>query len=203
MATTSLPKSSQLDWTGDALLLKDVVATGSVFVNGSTISSTTVDTVNNLTASATEINRNNKVSTRMVAGGSTLTVTEALHDGKIIALDTLAGTTATLPASTGGGATFKFMVTVLATSLSHIIKVANATDVMTGSIWISDTDTAGTTTAFSTAASSDTITLNRSTTGSVTKGEYIELVDYAAGFWAVRGFLSNTGNGATPFSATV
>lgn len=156
-----------------------------------------------LDATATEINRACDVSTRLVAAGATLAVTEAAHDGKTILLDTAAGSICTLPTSSGSGAVYRFMVSVLATSNSHIVKVANATDVLVGSVWISDTDTAGTTTAFSTASTSDTITLNRSTTGSVTKGEWIEVQDIAAGFFAVRGFLSCTGSGATPFSAGV
>jgi hypothetical protein len=163
-----------------------------IAINGATI-----------TATATELNRLADTSGRLVAAGSALSVTEAAHDGKIILLDTATGSTCTLPASSGSGAVFRFVVSVVATSNSHVIKVANATDVMSGSIILSDTDTAGTATAFSTAASSDTVTLNRSTTGSVIKGEFVELVDIAAGFWAVNGVLANTGSGATPFSATV
>jgi hypothetical protein len=109
----------------------------------------------------------------------------------------------TLPAAAGTGARFRFVVAALATSNSHIVKVANASDVMYGVITTIDTDTAGTVTGWATAADSDTITLNRSTTGSVTIGEWIELEDLATNVWAVRGQLSNTGNGATPFSATV
>lgn len=156
-----------------------------------------------MAATITEVNRAADVSSRLVAAGATLSVTEALHDGKIILLDTLAGSTCTLPASTGSGAVFHFKVKALATSNSHIIKVANASDVMAGLISVVDTDTAGTITGYATAASSDTITLNRSTTGSVTLGEWVECVDILTNTWAVRGVLSNTSSSATPFSATV
>jgi hypothetical protein len=163
-----------------------------------------VDTAGtNIDATGLEINRAADVSARLVAAGSALTATVAAHDGRIILLDTAAGSTVTLPAASGSGAVIRAVVSVLATSNSHIVKVANSSDVMAGSVVISDTDTAGTATAFSTAASSDTVTLNRSTTGSVTKGEWLEFTDIAANVWAVRGTLSNTGNGATPFSATV
>lgn len=192
MATTSLPTSQQLDWSGNALLVTDVVATGSI-VNGGVVQ----------LATGTEINRAADVSTRLVAAGATLAVTEALHDGKIILLDTAAGSVCTLPTSTGSGAVFRFVISTVATSNSHKVLVANSTDVMAGSILISDTDTAGTVTAFSTAASSDTITLNRTTTGSIVKGEWIEVIDIAAGFFAVTGVIANTASGATPFSATV
>jgi hypothetical protein len=133
-----------------------------------------------------------------------LTVATITHAGRTMLFDlvTLATRSRCLRRSAAAIAT-SFMVKTLATSNSHIVKVANSTDVMAGSILISDTDTAGTVTAFSTAASSDTVTLNRTTTGSVTKGEWFVLEDIASGVWAVNGVLSNTASGATPFSATV
>ena len=137
-----------------------------------------------------------------LAGGATLTLVEATHNGKLIKLDTAAGTIVTLPASTGNGARYRFIVSVLATSNSHIVKVANATDVMRGLVFTMD-DTAANAEAYATASTSDTITLNRTTTGSVSLGEYIDVEDFAAGFFRVLGHISNTGSSATPFSATV
>lgn len=142
------------------------------------------------------------LSAREVAAGATLTLTVAAHAGKTINLDTAAGSVVTLPAATGSGARFRFLVKVLATSNSHIVKVTTD-DVMYGAVLVVDTDTAGTVTGFATAADSDTVTLNRSTTGSVTIGEWLEFEDIATDKWAVTGLLTNTGNGATPFSATV
>lgn len=140
----------------------------------------------------------------LLAGGSAATLSNAAHGGKTIKLDTAAGTTITLPQATGSGAKFKFVVTLLATSGSHIVKVGNATDVMTGLAFGTRVDSGNAVLGFSTSASSDTITLNRSTTGSVTLGEWIEVVDVAAGVFSVKAFLSATGGAfATPFSATV
>jgi len=155
-----------------------------------------------VTATATEINRVADVSGRLVAAGSALSVTVAAHDGKTILLDTAAGSTCTLPASSGSGARFRFVISTVATSNSHIIKVANATDVMSGVI-IAANDTDGSASAWETAATSDTITLNRTTTGSTIKGEWVELEDIASGTWAVTGVIAATGTEATPFSATV
>ena len=137
-----------------------------------------------------------------VAVGATLTLTKATHSGKTMLLDTAAGSIATLPAATGTGAKFKFVVSVLATSNSHIIKVANATDVMIGMITSVD-DTSDNAVGFIAGATADTITLNRSTTGSVSKGEWIEIEDVASGIFHVRGTVSNSGTPATQFSATV
>jgi hypothetical protein len=142
---------------------------------------------------------------RVVAGGATLSVTEALHDSKTVLLDTAAGTIITLPASTGGGARFRFLVSVIATSNSHKIQVANASDTMTGAI-LAVSDDAGFPVKGYTAdatAGADTITLNRTTTGSTIKGEWVEVEDYAVNKWAVRGMIAATGTEATPFSAAV
>jgi hypothetical protein len=132
-----------------------------------------------------------------------LTLVPDLHRGATIYFNRAAGSTVTLPAATGSGDEYVVMVKTLATSNNHILKVANADDTMVGMAYTADQDTAGTVTAWVTAATSDTITLNRSTTGSVTLGEYIRVKDIAATKWAVDCRLTNTGNGATPFSATV
>lgn len=153
-------------------------------------------------ATAAEINRNCDTSARLIAAGSALTVTQALHDGKTIKLDTAAGSTCTLPAATGTGAMYRFVVSVLATSNSHIVKVANGTDIMQGII-LSRADDADATRAWGTGATDDTITLNRTTTGSVLRGEWIEVLDVASGLFLVRGVTASSGTEATPFSATV
>lgn len=137
-----------------------------------------------------------------LAGGSARTLT-AEDFGRTINLDTLAGTTVTLPAAVGSGGKFRFIVSVLATSVSHKIQVANSSDTMIGGGVIADTDSSGAAYSFLAAASSDTITLNRSTTGSVTVGEWIEVEDYATNVWRVDFLLSGTGTPVTPFSAAV
>lgn len=149
-----------------------------------------------------EVVRAADVSSRLVAAGATLSVTEALHEGRTILLDTAAGSVCTLPASSGSGAKYRFVISTVPTSNSHIVKVANSTDVMAGVILMAN-DTDASTSAFETAATSDTITLNRSTTGGTMKGEFVELQDIAAGVWAVTGVIAGTGAEATPFSAAV
>jgi hypothetical protein len=177
------------------------------FANGSGSASfatpTLATTAPDVTATAAEINRATDVSGRLVSAGNTLSVTVTSHEGKTILLNSLTGSVCTLPAATGSGARFRFKVSVLATSNSHIVKVAGSSDIIQGIVGTIDTDTAGTITGFATAADSDTVTLNRSTTGSVMRGEYLEFEDIATNLWAINGMLSNTGAGATPFSATV
>lgn len=155
-----------------------------------------------LASTSAEIDAACDLSARFVAGGATLTLTVATHNGKTIKLDTAAGTVITLPAATGSGAKFRFVVSVVATSNSHVIKVANSSDTMQGLVFSVD-DTSDNAVGFIAGATADTITLNRSTTGSVSKGEWIEIVDFATNVFHVSGFISNTGTPATPFSATV
>lgn len=135
------------------------------------------------------------------AGGSARTL-NADDAGKLVQLDTATGTTITLPAATGSGNIYGFVTTVIATSNSHKVQVGNATDVMTGSLQVVD-NADGTVTSFGTVAASDTITLNRTTTGSVKVGERFFVQDVRAGFYAVWGTVVATGSEATPFSAAV
>jgi hypothetical protein len=129
--------------------------------------------------------------------------------GSIVFLDTAGGSVVTLPFATGSGKKYRFIVTVLATSASHKIQVQSATDFFVGMITTMSDDSPPTVKAFASvnsgtvATNSDTITLNRTTTGSVTVGEYLEVEDIAAATWFVHGLTSSTGTEATPFSAAV
>lgn len=157
--------------------------------------------VNGTLIDAAEVARVVDVSERLVnSGTTTLTLTTALHEGRIILLDDAAGVSVTLPAATGSGATYRFIVLTPLSGASYVINAySNGADLV-GAVTIIDTDTAGTVKGFATAAGDDGITLNGSTTGGVTAGEWIEVTDIAANVWSVRGQLSNTGDAATPFS---
>lgn len=128
---------------------------------------------------------------------ATLTV-DSSYNGQVIPLNRAAGITVTLPAATGSQAVYRFVVSTAVTSNNHIIKVANATDVMAGTAGVSGT----TGSVFSTLPASDTITMNGSTTGGLA-GSYVEVIDIAAGDWIVTAALVGSGTPATPFSATV
>jgi hypothetical protein len=133
--------------------------------------------------------------------GATATVTAAAHSGRTVLLDRAAGQALTLPAASGTGNSYKFFVATTITSNSTTIKVADATDIMAGvAIVANDSDASAS--LFETAADSDTITFNGSTTGGI-KGATVELQDVAANLWSVRIVGAATGTEATPFSATV
>lgn len=130
---------------------------------------------------------------------ATLTVTADAYAGNRIILNRAAGIAVTLPAATGTGISYEFIMLVDASG-AHTIKVANATDVMMGVAYLGN-DAAGAS-CFYTADTSDTISLNGSTTGGY-KGARIIVDDIAAGFWAVNVLSEASGTEATPFSATV
>lgn len=130
---------------------------------------------------------------------ATLTVDRDNHAGTVVTLNRAAGITVTLPASTGKGDEYDFYVGTTVSSNSTIIKVANSTDILQGVVHLT-TDIAGT--SMPTSATSDTITMNGSTTGGVI-GSWVKVKDVALGFWRLEGGLICTGTEATPFSAGV
>lgn len=134
------------------------------------------------------------------------TITAESHGGRTMLLGEVGGNallTVTLPAATGTGNIYRFVVSVVNTS-NYVIKVADATDIMYGNIVANSTgDTPDLAQPWPTAADSDTITLNGTTTGGVAIGDWIELQDILTNAWAVRGVVTASGTEATPFSATV
>lgn len=174
----------------------DMRITGSLTVDGSITQGGTA-----LAATVAEVNRVADASTRIVnATAATLTVTEADHDSKVVTLNRAAGIAVTLPAATGSGTKLQFIVGTTITTNGSTIKVVG-NDIMTGLALLAQ-DAADTVVGFETAADSDTITLNGTTTGGI-KGDCVELIDIAADLWWVKVVGSATGTEATPFSATV
>lgn len=151
-----------------------------------------------------EIKRALDVSNRVVTLSGSTTLTESTHEGKVLLMTgTGSAYTQTLPAATGSGGVYRFVVGAVNTS-NHLIKVADNTDVMYGNVFTNSTgDTPDLAQPWPTAADSDTITLNGTTTGGQAVGDYIELIDIAANKWMVLGHTTTSGTEATPFSATV
>ena len=132
--------------------------------------------------------------------GATATVTSAVHSGRTVLLDRAAGQALTLPAATGSGNKYMFFVKTTITSNTTTIKVVG-NDTMAGLAIVAN-DGGDTASIFETAATSDTITFDGSTTGGI-RGATVELQDVAADLWSVRIVGAATGTEATPFSATV
>ena len=131
-----------------------------------------------------------------------VTITE--HAGRTLLLGEVGGNAActlTLPAATGSGAVYKFIVSVTNTSNYKIQVVGD--DTIDGIIMYLDEDGTNVS-AFPTVAASDTITLNGGSTGGII-GDYLELIDIAADQYHVRGVMrvAAGANPATPFTAAV
>ena len=142
--------------------------------------------------------------TPIVTLTATGSITAATHAGKILLMGEVGGDAAatfTLPAATGSGAEYRFIVSVVNTS-NYVINVANANDTIDGSVTLHQ-DSAATVASFNTVAASDTITLDGTTTGGVSIGDELTLVDMATNQYSVKGILTASGTEATPFSAAV
>jgi hypothetical protein len=143
---------------------------------------------------------------RLVSGGApvnctagTLAIDPATHAGKIVTLNLAGGIAVTLPAATGTGDVYQFVVGTTFTS-SATIKVTGD-DTMCGQAILAQ-DAADTAVMFEAGATADTITMDGTTTGGL-KGAYAKCVDIAADLWFVEYRSAATGSEATPFSATV
>ena len=134
-----------------------------------------------------------------VVMAATQTISKAIHDGKWLILNLAAGHTVTLPPAVGSGATFYFFESLAHAGQTTTIKVANSNDIMQGAIAVTGT-TSGT---FGTAANSDAVVANGTTTGGALAGGWIEIVDVLANMWHVRGVLNGSGTAATPFQSIV
>lgn len=132
---------------------------------------------------------------------TTITVTAATHGNRTLLINSAAPAVATLPAATGSGTKYRFVIGVAATATETTIKVANATDVMRGYVF-AVTTSSDNAEAFKTSATSDAIELNGTTKGGL-PGDVFELVDVATGIWSVLGFTAPTGSEVTPFAAEV
>jgi len=154
----------------------------------------------------------------VVDADSATSLTVASHAGRIVHNNAAGAVTYTLPAINANsdsavagpgadpnnlsniGATFEIFASITKTG-SLIVQVANANDVMVGGAKFID-DTSDNMVGFETASTSDTITLNGSTTGGVTFSK-ITCTAISSTQWKVDVESGCTGSPATPFSAAV
>lgn len=107
-----------------------------------------------------------------------------------------AAQTFNLPAATGKGGLYRFVVGITATG-NKVWKAAG-TDTFQGQASMASTGTSG---SFPTAANSNTITMNQTTSGGVL-GSVVEMWDVGPGLWSVQVNANCTGVTVTPFSNT-
>lgn len=114
--------------------------------------------------------------------------------GSLFVLNVATGLTVTLPAR-GRGLFYDFVVGTAVTSNAYIIATQTA-DKIRGVVVNSKNDTASK--AF-VATSSDTMTMNGTTTGGIV-GEHFRLVCDNDGVWNIIGHNTASGSEATPFA---
>ena len=130
---------------------------------------------------------------------ATLAVSAAAHAGHTIVSDLAATQTATLPSATGSGNSYSFVVNV--TKTGDLVIQVTTTDIMKGHA-ILFADAGDTVVGFATAATSDTVTLDGTTTGGIA-GATVKLTDIKSGVWSVEVVSDASGTEVTPFSAAV
>ena len=154
----------------------------------------------------------------VVDADSSTSLTVASHAGRIVHNNAAGAVTYTLPAINANsdsavagpgadlnnlsniGATFEIFASITKTG-DLVMQVANSNDVMVGSAKFID-DTSDNMVGFETASTSDTITLNGTTTGGVTFSK-ITCTAISSTQWKVDVESGCTGSPATPFSAAV
>jgi hypothetical protein len=134
---------------------------------------------------------------------STLTVTEALHNGKTIVLDRAAGIDVTLPAA-AANLEFEFLVKTTFTGAATI-KSATGADIMIGHAIMGNNEGNSVVNWPAVAASTfDTIDMlgTGNSTGGMA-GQRVKIKGLAANLWYVEIIGDAAGTEATPFANTV
>lgn len=133
------------------------------------------------------------------ATASTLAV-DSTYAGKTITLNRAAGIAVTLPAASGTGNKYRFVVGTTFTGAATIKVVGNDTMIGTATLYA---DGGSTVVGFAAGGTDDTITLAADNSTGGVAGCLIELQDIAADLWHVNMVSDAAASEATPFSATV
>jgi hypothetical protein len=195
-------KTSGQILVGDGTDVKSVAVSGDVTLSAA--GAVTIAKINNL-ATAAEVNRACDLSARVVPLAVSTAITEVAHEGRTILMSGAGSArTFTLPAATGSGGRYRFVVGEVNTS-GYLIKAVAGSQLFKGMIIGASTTDSATDAArtWIPGATDDTVTLNGTTTGGVSIGGWVEFEDLSATHWEVRGVVTQSGTEASPFSDTV
>jgi hypothetical protein len=150
-------------------------------------------------ATGAEIDRVADVSARVVSLAATpVAIDEATHEGKTLVLNKADGIVITLPAATGGGAIYRFVVGTTASGGSYVFGVTG-NDTFKGLALGLDGDGVPAN-AWAAGGSDEVFTMDGSTQGGVV-GDEVVFQDIKADVWMVQARLQQSGTEATPFSS--
>lgn len=146
--------------------------------------------------------REQLTSAAPVSATATLAVTASLHAHRTVLLSAVAGFTSTLPAATGTGDKYRFVVGTALTSATYVVKAAGS-DLFKGGVHMNDAgDTSPALPEFyPTASNTNTFTMAFSI-GAGKIGDWFELEDIASATWAIRGVIQSVTDPSTPLSNT-
>lgn len=183
--------------------LTTITPTELATLSGLTASAAELNINDGLTATTAELNRTADASARVVTTTATalnLTLTE--HGERVVLINTnsTVANTFTLPVATGSGVKMTLVNNITQTQGSVVVAANGTTDTLKGKAYIVSSTEEAAICAF-TSASSDKITMNRTTTGGL-GGDMVEAWDVAANVWLVNVTLNGNGSVATPFSET-
>lgn len=132
------------------------------------------------------------------AATTTLTMTQALHGGKVVTLASTGGLVITPPPATGTGTTYRIWVltTISGGNVTLDFKAAAASDIALGMAF---TYKATSFTSYITVANTNLVTWDGSTMGGIA-GDFLEMTDMATNKWRIGIWGNQTGTIATPFS---
>ncbi len=119
------------------------------------------------------------------------------HAGKLITFNALAGFIYELPAATGSGDTYEFIVITTNTSVAYVIECTEGAAMFIGQITCAD-DASGIS-SIPDMNSNDFINMNGGTTGGEL-GSWCRIVDAAVDVWNVNGHFRAAATEATPFA---
>ena len=135
-----------------------------------------------------------------VNAGATKTLSTN-QQSAVIKLGTAAGSVVTLPAATGSGITYRFVVTTTTTSGAHKILANSSSDNLIGFV---TGETAGTAKCFKGHTSDGFHSLQMPFAGTQPsggfEGDWFDLIDVAANTWEVKGAYEAGTTPTTPFS---
>lgn len=176
-----------------------LTATGGVngIVGGVTPAAGTFTTLTSTSSSPTAI-----IGPPPTAGGASIVLTAA-KAGQVTKLDTAAGTTVTLPAATGTGNHYLFVVSVAASSNAHKILAASSSDNIIGIMYGQNANTAK---VFQCTAASTYHSIQMPFAGTQPsggqQGDSFEFIDIGTNLWWVRGNYSAGTTPTTPCSTS-
>lgn len=129
-----------------------------------------------------------------VALTANATVNSLTHAGRLMTISKIDGLTVTLPAATGSGDVYRFVVITNLSSNNYVFQVTGD-DTMVGQVTIT-LAAGGTTFGESASGTDDTLTLNGTTSGGIV-GSYVEFTDFKADLWLLNAQLLGSGTLAT------